>query len=203
MTPSELPGPAAHDSSYAHIFHSQYLPVLPSPLTLIDTYTSGNVAHEDLVRSLAHGLRHEFSRLGGVHLSQGDTLMLLSPNSTLAWHMVLHGSAAAGIRVSPANAGCTAVELLHQYEDSGSKVVATHPASLPLVLSMFRLRNVTEAHARRRIIIIDWTSENKLSQGFMTTRELMDNDVEEDLSTPNRGQHPAEGLSICVPTSFS
>lgn len=183
---SALPSPAAQESSYAHIFHSQHMHVPPTTLALIDTYTAGRVSHDDLIQCLGRGLRHEFCRLGGVHLTHGDTLMLLSSNS-IAWHVVLHGSAAAGINVSPANVDCTAVELLQQFEDSGSKVLATHLATLPLVLAMFRLRNVSEADARRRIIVIDWTSQAAVPQGFMTTMDLMNNDAWESQCTEEQG----------------
>lgn len=134
--------PVPLESAYTQIFRSGYFRHIPKDtVTLIDPYTGKSLTRNDifvLTRKLAWGLREEFHTLGGVTLSRGDTILLLSPNS-IAWPIVLYGAVAAGIKVSPANPGYTAGELLYQYEDSGAKTVVAHPASVPIVLEMFKL----------------------------------------------------------------
>lgn len=134
------------------------------------------MSHIDLIRSLAWGLCNDFRGLGGISLSRGDTMMLLSPESTAA-HLVAYAAAAAGMNLYRASCAFTASELLHHYERTGSKAIVTHPAMLSKVLSMFRLRNMNESDARRRILVIDWESGGTIPPSFVKVGDLMNNDA--------------------------
>jgi acyl-CoA synthetase (AMP-forming)/AMP-acid ligase II len=125
-----------------------------------------------LTSQLAWGFRNEFQTLGGVPLVRGDVVMLLSPNS-IVWPVIMYGCIAAGIVVSPANPACTAYELLYQFENSRSKAFVVHPRSIPTVLRVFKLQNICNVEARRRIIIDDLSTQLVVPRGFVKLSELM------------------------------
>lgn len=190
--------PVDLESTYTHVFRSKHFTPTRDAPAFIDAYTGQTVSHNDLLNltcRLAWGLRNEFSKLGGSALNRGDTLMLISPNS-IAWPIVLYGCVAAGIRVSPANPSYTSRELLFQYEDSGSKAVAVHPASVSHIIEMFKLQNLSEAEARKRIIVIDWASTANIPKGVVKLTELMDKGIMEQ-EEPFDGELADETLLLC------
>jgi 4-coumarate--CoA ligase len=105
--------------------------------------------------ALAHGLRRELGKMGGVSLSRGDVVMMVSPN-TVAFPAAMMGSIAAGMCISLANPAYTPRELQHQWSDSRAKAVLVHPPLIPGVLKMFELLDFDLQEARRRIILVDW-----------------------------------------------
>ncbi|KZO99520.1 AMP binding protein [Calocera viscosa TUFC12733] len=127
----------------------------------------------DLSLSLAYGLRNTLSRRGGLPLQRGDVVLVFSPNS-LEYPVMLLGAAAAGVRVSPANAAYTPKELAFQYKDSTAKHVFVDPALLPLLLEAFKITGVSEKEARQRTILLAFSDRiDKKFQGWLTFDDLI------------------------------
>lgn len=123
--------------------------------------------------SLGWGLRNVFaSRLGGVEITRGDTVMIFSANS-FAWPLVLFGSIAAGLKTTLANCLHTPAELGYQWEDSGAKVVFTHPALVSTVVAMFAASGIGKEEGRKRIVIMGVGDKAATAKGFIHTDDLL------------------------------
>lgn len=123
--------------------------------------------------SLGWGLRNVFaSKLGGVGISKGDTLMIFSPNS-FAWPFALFGSIAAGIKITLANASYTTAEVGHQWKDSTAKAVFTHLTLVPTVLAMLQANGMSILEAEKRIIIMGVGDKGGSAKGFIHMDDLM------------------------------
>jgi len=103
--------------------------------------------------ALAHGLRTSMAKRGALPLNRGDVVMVFSPNS-LEYPVMLLGAAAAGIRVTLANAAYTAKELAYQYSDSLAKHVFVDPVLLPILLEVFKIIGLSKEEAHRRIVLL-------------------------------------------------
>ncbi|KZT56519.1 acetyl-CoA synthetase-like protein [Calocera cornea HHB12733] len=108
----------------------------------------------ELSLSLAYGLRNTLTQRHGLSLRRGDVVLVFSPNSLEYPVMSSPPQAAAGIRVSPANAAYTPKELAFQYKDCTAKYVFVDPVLLPILLETFKIMGVSEADARRRIVLL-------------------------------------------------
>ncbi|KAK6992711.1 4-coumarate--CoA ligase-like 7 [Favolaschia claudopus] len=105
----------------------------------------------DLTLSFAYGLRtHPNTK---PFAKRGNTVLIYSPN-LLAWPVVLLGSVAAGLRCTPANNAYTSQELLHQYTDSGAKLVITTEDGIKTIREMFAKLGISKEEGNRRIIVI-------------------------------------------------
>jgi acyl-CoA synthetase (AMP-forming)/AMP-acid ligase II len=80
--------------------------------------------------------------------------MIFSPNS-FAWPIALFGLLAGGVRTTLANSAYTPTELAFQYNDSGARIVFSHPDLVPIVFAMFKHIGVSEGEARRRLVALD------------------------------------------------
>ncbi|BEI80357.1 hypothetical protein CcaverHIS002_0108860 [Cutaneotrichosporon cavernicola] len=65
-------------------------------------------------------------------VGRGDIALLWGLNS-LEWARAMYGSFAAGLTVSPANAGYSAGEIAHQINDSGASILFLCPTLLPVL----------------------------------------------------------------------
>ncbi|BEJ11435.1 hypothetical protein CspHIS471_0108570 [Cutaneotrichosporon sp. HIS471] len=65
-------------------------------------------------------------------VGRGDVALLWGLNS-LEWARAIYGSFAAGLTVSPANAGYSAGEIAHQINDSGASILFLCPTLLPVL----------------------------------------------------------------------
>jgi 4-coumarate--CoA ligase len=127
----------------------------PSLSAYIDAPTGRTLSRaqaRSLTLELAYGLRNLMP--AGQRVKRGDTVLIFSPNS-LAWVLAAYGVIANGARLTPANGGYTARELLHQYVDSGARVAFVHPTLVGTTLDMFGLAGVPEKEARKRIIVME------------------------------------------------
>ena len=123
--------------------------------------------------SLGWGLRNVFaSKLGGVEIARGDTVMIFSPNS-FAWPLALFGSIAAGIKTTLANSSYTSVEVGYQWKDSTAKAIFTHPASVSTVLTMLKANGIDKDEARKRIIIMEVGDKDATAKGFIHMDDLL------------------------------
>ncbi|BEJ15952.1 hypothetical protein CspHIS471_0505570 [Cutaneotrichosporon sp. HIS471] len=87
-------------------------------------------------RTLSRGeLRDTALRLGGgmrgLQVDVGDVACIWGFNC-LEWVMAAYASMAAGVTLSPANAGYTPAELAHQVNDSGASLIFLAPSHLAL-----------------------------------------------------------------------
>lgn len=150
--------PYPEESLYTFLFRTRFDDHAPTTAAFIDAPTGAAVTRaelKDLTLSLAHGLRTEFVRLGGVPLARGDVVLMFSPNC-IALPAVLMASFAAGLCISLANPTYTPRELLYQWTDSRAKTALVHPVLVPNVLKMFELLDVDLTEARRKIVVMDW-----------------------------------------------
>ncbi|TCD66541.1 hypothetical protein EIP91_001262 [Steccherinum ochraceum] len=146
------------ESLYSHLFGTRFLDFPPSRPAYIDANTGRTISRGDvreLTLSFGHGLKHAFRSRGGVQLSRGDVVLILSPNS-IAWPIMLFGAMSAGLRVTLANSSYVARELEHQWTDSRAKAVIVAPPLVPVVLEMFKNVGLSETAAKQRIILADW-----------------------------------------------
>jgi 4-coumarate--CoA ligase len=136
-----------------------------------------------LTLELAHGLRAAMPH--GERASRGDTVMIFSPNS-ISWPIVALGILANGSRITPANVAYTSAELKHQYTDSGARLMFVHPGLVNVALGMFKLINVPESEARKRMIIMELGRhgsdgmtglQDLLGKGSLPSEELFDGDL--------------------------
>lgn len=91
-----------------------------------------------------------------------------SPNS-LSFTLALYGSLAAGIKISPINSSYTPKELAHQISLCQAKAVVVHPHQqfISNLYAAFKILNVPEDEATKRIIIGDWMEDPAaLKQGL-------------------------------------
>ncbi|KZT25992.1 AMP binding protein [Neolentinus lepideus HHB14362 ss-1] len=152
---SPYPAPALPKcSAFTYIFSGSDFECTEHKTAFIDTVTGRTISRGDfkaLCLQWGYGLRNEFS---GLKVKRGDTVMIFSPNS-FAFPLLLHGSVAAGLRVTLANSSYVPYELAYQYKDSNAKLVFAHPTLLPVALKMFEEVYGAKAkeEARKRIII--------------------------------------------------
>ncbi|EPQ51344.1 acetyl-CoA synthetase-like protein [Gloeophyllum trabeum ATCC 11539] len=146
-------------SVFTYLFSGPNFASTASKTAFIDTVTGRSISRgelKDLALQWGHGLTNAFPALpqGGVKVKRGDTVMIFSPNS-LAFPVLLHGSIAAGLKVTLANSSYVPYELGYQYKDSGAKLIFAHPALLPVALKMFGEVYGAKGReeARKRIII--------------------------------------------------
>jgi 4-coumarate--CoA ligase len=128
----------------------------PSLSAYIDAPTGRTLSRaqtRSLTLELAYGLRNLMP--AGERVKRGDTVLIFSPNS-LAWVLAAYGVIANGARLTPANGGYTARELLHQYMDSGARVALVHPTLVGTTFDMFKLAGVSETEARKRIVVMEF-----------------------------------------------
>ena len=142
----------------------------------IDAPTGRIVTHSELrtaCLSLGWGLKHIFaSKLGGVEIARGDTVMIFSPNS-FAWPLALFGSIAAGLKTTLANASYTPAEVGHQWKDSTAKAVFTHPTFVHTILTMLEASGIRKKEARKRIIIMGVGDKDVTAKGFIHMDDLL------------------------------
>lgn len=146
------------ESVFTYLLRTRFDEHPPTRAAFVDAATGKVITRAEfrtLSLSMGWGLRNELARLGGVPLKRGDVALIFSPNS-IAWPIMLFGGFAAGLRMTLANSGYTAREVLHQWTDSGAKVVFVHPSLLPVILEMFKLLDIDLTTARRKIIIADF-----------------------------------------------
>lgn len=172
---SNIPSVEIPDCSiYTHVFSSinSYPSSTPA---FVDAETGTTITRADLHRltlELGWGLRNELSKLGGPALTRGDTVMVFSPNS-IVYPVMLFGSVAAGLRCTLANSGYTPKELLHQYKDSGAKLIFVHPAGISVVVDMLKLAKVDAKEARSRIVVADWLANDEFPKGLVRLDDLL------------------------------
>ena len=161
-------------SIYTHVFGTTDNFPANTP-AFVDAATGTTISRADLRRltlELGWGLRNELSKRGGPALTRGDTIMVFSPNS-IAYPVLLFGSIAAGLRCTLANSAYTPMELLHQYKDSGARVIFSHPALIPVVVEMLKLAKVDVKEAQSRIVVVDWLSDVKAPKGLSRLDDLL------------------------------
>ncbi|KLO18616.1 AMP binding protein [Schizopora paradoxa] len=164
----------------------------------IDADTGRTVTRQQLREGsmqLGWSMRNNLVKLGGVPLKKGDTVMIFSPNS-IAYPIALHGSIAAGLRVTLANSSYTPPELAHQYHDSTAKVIFVHPALLDTVMAMYKHIKVGIKEAKKRIIVMDFGLEEKAPKGLMKMTQLFGKGqlVQEERFD---GEHSNETVLLC------
>ena len=156
---SALPAiPVLHEAIFTYLFGSNFNRYQPNGRAYVDAATGFAISRaqtRDLSLAFAHGLRHGLARQGGMSLSRGDVVMIISPNS-IAWPVMLFGIWAAGLRATLANSSYTPREVVHQWHDSGAKAIIVHPKLLEVVLEAFKIMDVDFTEARRRIVVADW-----------------------------------------------
>ena len=117
--------------------------------------------------SLGWGLRNVFAnKLGGVKITRGDTVMILSPNS-FAWPLTLFGSIAAGFKTMFTDPSYTPEELTLRWKDSRAKVVFTSSTLIPVVVKMLGNSGVSTEEARKRIIVMGMGDGDATANGFI------------------------------------
>ncbi|KAJ6614542.1 hypothetical protein B0H10DRAFT_2044492 [Mycena sp. CBHHK59/15] len=160
MTPEYTPPTPQTFPSSAHLYSRACL--LPAPQATsagtradqgVHRRTSGaSIARIQLLHlclCFGYGLRdHPTTR---PHAKRGATALIYSPNS-LAWPVALHGSVAAGLRVTFANSAYTSRGLAHQYLDSDAKLLFSAEEGIRTVRAMFAELGIrrTRGTSRRR-----------------------------------------------------
>jgi 4-coumarate--CoA ligase len=169
--------PVLNESIFTNIFVTNFNKHSPDSPAYIDAATGFTLSRSqtrDLSLSFAYGLQSGFVEMGGVELSRGDVVLILSPNS-VAWPVVVFGAWAAGLRTTLANSSYTPREIAYQWQDSRAKAVIVHPALLPVTLNTFRMLDMDLTDARRRIIVADWAiSPPPIGvEGFICMKDLL------------------------------
>ena len=122
--------------------------------------------------SLGCGLRNVFANeLGGVEITRGDTVMILSPNC-FAWPLALFGSIAAGFKTMFTDPSYTPEELALRWKDSRAKVVFTSCTLIPAVVRMLGNSGVSEEEVRKRIIVMGVGDGDATANGFIHMDDL-------------------------------
>lgn len=187
------------ESLFSHIFNTRFLDFPSSSSAYIDPISGLRLTRgdlRDLCLSFGHGLRYTFWELGGIQLTRGDVVMVFSPNS-IAWPTLLLGSVAAGLRVTLANSGYVARELEHQWLDSHSKAIMVAPPLLPVVLEMFKNIGLSEAEARRRIIMADWATPQAQTHSLYITMTSLLGGGKLAKEEEFRGKQSSETVLLC------
>ncbi|EJT98516.1 acetyl-CoA synthetase-like protein [Dacryopinax primogenitus] len=144
----------ARCSVFDYVFSS---PVPGHKVAFIDgTNGSRRVTRDGLKEmclSLAYGLRNNLEKMGAHPLHRGDVVMIFSPNS-LEYPVMLLAAAAAGIRVTLANAAYTPKELAYQYKDSTAMHVFVDPVVLPVLLETLTSLGVSDKDVQRRVVLM-------------------------------------------------
>ena len=169
--------PIPDESLFTFLFEGKIDREIPSTIpAFIDAPTGRTVTRSELKTaclSLGWGLRNIFAnRLRGVEITRGDTVMIFSANS-FAWPLALFGSIAAGLKTTLANSSYTPAELGYQWKDSGAKVVFTHPALVPTVVTMLEANGVSREEARKRIVIMGVGDRDTAAKGFIHMDDLL------------------------------
>lgn len=83
-----------------------------------------------------------------------------SPNS-LSFTLALYGGFAAGLKVSPINSSYTPKELAHQLSLCQAKavVVHPHPQFISNLYTAFKILNIPEDEATKKIVVGDWMED--------------------------------------------
>ena len=122
--------------------------------------------------SLGWGLRNVFANeLGGMKITRGDTVMILSPNS-FAWPLALFGSISGGFKITFTDPLSTREELARKWKDSGAKVVFTNRALVPVVFGMLEKNGVSEEEARKRIVVMGVGDRDATADGLIHMDDL-------------------------------
>jgi hypothetical protein len=175
---SPIPDIAIPDESlFTFLFEGKVDREIPGTTPVfIDAPTGRSITRSEFKTaclSLGWGLRNVFAgKLGGMEITKGDTVMILSPNS-FAWPIALLGSIAAGFKTTLANYSYTPAELGHQWKDSRAKVVFAHPAFVPSVLTMLEASGVSKEEARKRIIVMGVGDRDETANGFIHMDDLL------------------------------
>lgn len=124
--------------------------------------------------------------------------MIFSPNS-LEWPIALFGLLAGGVRATLANSAYTPAELAFQFTDSRACVVFSHPDSVPVALSMFKIIGVSDDEARSRLVVLDNYgngSDAARKFGLLELRDLLGHgELPEEEKFA--GSHADETLLLC------
>ncbi|KAF9790975.1 AMP binding protein [Thelephora terrestris] len=169
--------PTPDESLFTFLFEGKVDREIPGATpAFIDAPTGRTITRSELKAaclSLGWGLTNIFAKkLGGVELTRGDTVMIFSPNS-FAWPFALLGSIAAGLRTTLANSSYTPAELGYQWKDSGAKVVFTHPAFVPTVVTMLEAHGFSKTETRKRIIVMGLGDKEAIAKGFIHMDDLL------------------------------
>jgi acyl-CoA synthetase (AMP-forming)/AMP-acid ligase II len=122
-------------------------------------------------------------------LVRGDTVMIFSQN-TMSWPTTVFGYAliflscrnivhmldrclAAGLKMTFASSALTPRELSWQWLDSRACVAFVHPSLVKVVKDMFKLVNISNEEADKRIWIMDNLWDDNLPKGDYTTRNWL------------------------------
>ncbi|KIP08647.1 hypothetical protein PHLGIDRAFT_103986 [Phlebiopsis gigantea 11061_1 CR5-6] len=157
-SPHPPTAPSPRESLYTFLFQTHWSDHIPTTAAFIDSSTPNVITRaelKDATLCLAHGLRSEHSRMGGVPLARGDVVVIFSPNS-LTYPVALLGGIAAGLCISLASAAHTPRDLEYQWTDCRAKAIMVHPSLLHVALMMFERLDISLAEARRRIVLADY-----------------------------------------------
>ncbi|TDL27415.1 acetyl-CoA synthetase-like protein [Rickenella mellea] len=168
------PQPIANESIFSRMFPERD-PFPSSGPAFIDADTGKSITRgelKSLALELAWGLQHKLPKLGAVHLKRGDTVMIFSPNS-IAWPIALHGSIAAGLRVTLANSAYTPAELAFQLTDSQAKLVFVHPSLVPTLIQTFKVLKIDASEAAKKVVVLGWGLQEKGPGGLVQVEELL------------------------------
>jgi 4-coumarate--CoA ligase len=187
----------ASESLWTFLFQTtQHDPSLPA---FIDAVTGRVLSRADLCKlslEFAYGIRTRLPQRN--RLFRGDTAMIFSPNS-LEWPIALFGLLAGGVRATLANSAYTPAELAFQFTDSRACVVFSHPDSVPVALSMFKIIGVSDDEARSRLVVLDNYgngSDAARKFGLLELRDLLGHgELPEEEKFA--GSHADETLLLC------
>lgn len=197
---SPIPDIAAPEESlFTFLFEGNVDHEIPGTIPAFIDASTGRTVTRSALRtaclSLGWGLKNIFaSKLGGVEIARGDTVMIFSPNS-FVWPLALFGSVAAGLKMTLANASYTPAEVGHQWSDSTAKAVFTHPTLVPSVLTMLEANGVNKEEARKRIIVMGVGDKHANAKGFIHMDDLLGKGV---LSAAERFDGPLSDETVLI-----
>ena len=191
--------PTPDESLFTFLFEGKVDREIPGTIPVfIDAPTGRTITRSEFKTSclsLGWGLRNIFaSRLNGVELTRGDTVMIFSANS-FAWPLALLGSIAAGLTTTLANCSYTPTELGYQWKDSGSKVAFVQPALVPTVVTMLEANGVSREEVRKRIITMGVGDKDATAKGFIHMDDLLGKGV---LSAAERFDGPLSNETVFI-----
>ncbi|RXW23618.1 hypothetical protein EST38_g2224 [Candolleomyces aberdarensis] len=166
------PVPVQRSSIFTFLFEQTYYEHAPTAPAFIDFKTGQQITREavkNLSLRLGWGLRNTIQLPGSspghpdTHLTRGDIVMFVSPNS-LSWPLALFGCVAAGLKITLAAYSSRPRELSWQYLDIKPKAIFVARHLVPIVEQMFSLIGSSPEEARRRIWIMDTLSDVALSE---------------------------------------
>ncbi|EKM79749.1 hypothetical protein AGABI1DRAFT_119847 [Agaricus bisporus var. burnettii JB137-S8] len=180
---SSLPTTAVvRESIFTYLMETRYHLYDPDDVAFVDADSEISISRrklKTLALKLGYGLRNNLllSPMNGSSktsspLARGDTVMIFSPN-TMSWPTVVFGCLAAGLRMTFASSALTPRELSWQWLDSKACVVFVYPDLVQVVKAMFKLVNVSEKEADRRIWIMDKLWDENLPKGDYATEQWL------------------------------